>query len=299
MALSAWGCRYGLPDGRDMLSHHIATLGLILASYLFDLTRPGRQYLSAHNLRTNEFERGEGSWCEGKGEKGEVPRLVYHSVSVSVTAMALCSFQPSQYTSAMDQGQACACFPVAGVLVLALMGLSNPLLHASKIVNQLRAPSKMRTACFASFAAVFFLSRCQGYTSFIFNDKKCMLFPGWCPSYSIPSPQRSPPPPTLRVIGMPLLVLRLTAIKSLQQLDYGVVDFPAIYIVLNITVLALYGLQLNWMARIWRVLVLAMSGSTEQASSLSAQVRAVLLLFETESVHAGLHCACHWACRQA
>jgi hypothetical protein len=44
-----------------------------------------------------------------------------------------------------------------GVAVLALFGLSNPLLHAAKVANQLDARGKI--AAFAAFAAAFFLTR--------------------------------------------------------------------------------------------------------------------------------------------
>jgi hypothetical protein len=49
-------------------------------------------------------------------------------------------------------------FVGAGVLLLALMAVSNPLLHAAKICNQL-ALDALRMPAFAAFAAVFFVTR--------------------------------------------------------------------------------------------------------------------------------------------
>lgn len=151
--------RYGLPDGRDMVIHHCASLALILVSYGANLTR-------------------------------------------------------------------------IGTVVLAVFAMSNPLLHAAKICNQLSL-GPLKIGGFLVFAAVFFVSR---------------------------------------VLLVPWAVLKPALLDSRTVIPYVLADFPAIYWGVNALLALLYVLQLMWMHGIVRVIRQALTHGADAASKMSAQI---------------------------
>ena len=152
--------KYGLPDGRDMMVHHGASIALLIASCGLNLTR-------------------------------------------------------------------------MGVVVLTLFGISNPALHAAKIVNQLHL-GKVRAPAFTFFALTFFVTR---------------------------------------VLMVPPVVLIPALVSSRHWISYAIEDFHTAYSVLNLLLWALYAMQLVWMWAILRVLRQAAGkGGMDAASNLSAKV---------------------------
>lgn len=151
--------KYGVPDGRDMVLHHCATLALVFASFGFNLTR-------------------------------------------------------------------------IGVLVLALFAVSNPLLHAAKIVNQLGL-APLRTPAFGAFALAFFVTR---------------------------------------VVMVPRVVLKPAVLDSRTLIPHAVADFPVLYAAISGLLAALYVLNLSWMwgiARWAEPLRRAAAGAAVHAQSVS------------------------------
>lgn len=116
--------------------------------------------------------------------------------------------------------------------MLALFAVSNPLLHLAKICNQLSL-GPLKIGGFVLFAATFFVSR---------------------------------------VLLVPWAVLRVTALETRRQIPYAVEDFPTIYLVLNVLLVALYAMQLLWMKGILRVLRSAVSHGSDAASRMSAKI---------------------------
>lgn len=119
-----------------------------------------------------------------------------------------------------------------GMKILFLFGISNPALHAAKIVNQLDI-THLKVLSFAYFALLFFVTR---------------------------------------IVLVPVCVLWPALLGSRQWIQYAVNDFWPAYIGFNTLLLVLYGLQLIWMRAIIRVLVQAVFSGVDEASKLSARV---------------------------
>lgn len=118
-----------------------------------------------------------------------------------------------------------------GVLVLCLFNLSNPFLHAAKILNQLSLP--IRIPAFGLFGAVFAVTR----------------------------------------VGLvPVSILHTTLWDVWNQIPGVASDFFGSYTLLNVLLVALYGLQVMWMWGIIRVLRQAFTQGSEAASKLSSDL---------------------------
>lgn len=119
-----------------------------------------------------------------------------------------------------------------GIVVLTLFGISNPVLHAAKIANQLHI-ERIRMPLFGAFALTFCITR---------------------------------------VILVPPIVLIPALVHSRQWIPYALEDFHNAYVVLNVLLSVLYIMQLGWMWAILRVLRQAAENGMDAASRLSAQV---------------------------
>ena len=116
--------RYGLADGRDMLTHHAASLALILVSYGVNLTRMGVMVLALFGVR-----------C-GRGGVGGAGRQWRRAPGAACQALPPC-FPPTTTHPPTPR--------------------SNPFLHIAKMCNQLGSSARM--PAFALFAALFFVTR--------------------------------------------------------------------------------------------------------------------------------------------
>lgn len=120
-----------------------------------------------------------------------------------------------------------------GFVVLTIFAISNPILHAAKIANQLNAPNPIRLSGFALFALLFFVSR---------------------------------------VVMVPFVILYPAMYLSRYWVPYAVEDLKIYYIFLNLLLLSLYVMQLIWMKSIIRVLRKASHSGIDAASNLSRKL---------------------------
>lgn len=119
-----------------------------------------------------------------------------------------------------------------GIKILFLFAISNPALHAAKIVNQLDIVH-LKVLSFGYFALLFFVTR---------------------------------------IVLVPICILWPALRGSWHWIPYAIEDFFPAYVGFNALLLLLYGLQLIWMRSIFRVLVQALVSGADEASKLSAHV---------------------------
>ena len=137
--------RYGLPDGRDMLIHHAASLTLIVISY-------------------GAWGGGGAGRRAGHGGVGQLRRPASHQRAAargppSVIDAWLCSLPTHPPLPARPPPHpAVTNLTRLGTVVLGTFAMSNPLLHLAKICNQLSL-GPLKIGGFMIFALIFFLSR--------------------------------------------------------------------------------------------------------------------------------------------